>query len=1438
MDRSPPFLWWSLRLVLWLGLGLLWLDLSIPAHAQATYSISGSVRRDADGDGDPTDFDTPMAGVVIRLHSDPNGDGNPADGIILATTATDLDGWYHFSDLIDGHYVVEQIDPPGAVSTYDPVGSPTDSLAAVTIAGADVSDIDFLDFGVFLFALSGTAYADGPLLDADFGPDDIPVAAIIMHLHADLNGNGLADAEDPLLGMTVTGTDGRYGFGGLVQGNYVVVQIDPPGAISVNDRHGAPNDNQVGVTILNTDVTNADFLDQNLDLAALRGTVRLDLAGNGVPNPANPPLAGVLLLLFTDPDGDGNPFDGNAVALTATNLQGEYAFPNLPSGHYVVFQFDPQGATSTWDATGHPGDSMVSAHLSGSDIEALDFMDAGALTGIASGIVYEDGANQDGEFTPDDTPVAGVTVRLYADLDGDGLPSSLDVWMGDAVSRVGGAFSFSGLVYGMYVAEELAPDGVAVVNALDGDPGAAAIGFEQSGSAFQNLLFLNQGLQPANLAGSVRNDLNGDGNPADPDPPLPNVPVRLFTDPNGDGDPADGLQLARTVTNAQGGWQFPGVAVGNYVLVADEVAGSSPTYDTQGSLTDGRVALALSGANLSGLDFLKTGALLASISGTVYADGPANDTQFSGDDVPLPAVFVRLFADVNQNGLVDVEDILISTTATNLSGDYVFSGLPSGSYLVFQLDPPGAHSLRDTQGNPTDNTVAVTLAGTHIYGVNFLDGGVVFSSISGLVMDDADENGILSAPDRPLPGATVRLYIDLAPEGTLNAEDMLLAETATNASGQFVFPGLVGGTYLLQQLDRPGATRNGDSQGPNDGLTGVQLATTDDTSSWFVNLFDPTGYLYDAVTGAIVPGGQVNLSGPGAVSLLIDGSSGQYEFVTDGTPGTYTLSLTPPPGYKPAPLRPAQPGALDPTGMPDPYAVGAGENPAAPGALSDSSALANPYHLTFNLAPGDPRVINNNLPVVRVDAPTFAYWSAATPGAGGSATANLDGDSHPDLLEYVFHTDAQHGVITTPRYGVDYHSGSGKFRAFYRLREQGLQDVTVKVKVLADLANSPAGWTNAAGALSSTSNGDGSATFILADLEAEAGFSGLEQGFVRFEVALDADQNGTPETVLHTETHGWQRRTLPAEIVSWSSRFARPGASLSLEGVITSVSGSTLNLSQALGGQSLFPGSLAETDFVEILDGPHAGHRLPAQLAGSSGTTFGVNLSSARCTLASLPGTLTGARFVLRSCPTLASSFPPSTFNATNNPSTADRAMVYDTATQNFTTYWLFTGGGSPRWVREGDATLASQNNLPIDPARGALIHRRTAPMTLATTGPVRSTPFVFKLGAGQTFLGNPWPLPASPNSRSMTVAAGFTGTAQPSTSDLVSVWRGDFTPGGTGYDTYFLLKTGALERWVRQGDATLQNRGGDALFKSGRAAFVRLQSPMPQYQLPAPWVP
>ena len=125
---------------------------------------------------------------------------------------------------------------------------------------------------------------------------------------------------------------------------------------------------------------------------------------------------------------------------------------------------------------------------------------------------------------------------------------------------------------------------------------------------------------------------------------------------------------------------------------------------------------------------------------------------------------------------------------------------------------------------------------------------------------------------------------------------------------------------------------------------------------------DPQGYLYCEGTGAILAGGLVAVSGPGVVTMIADGSDGSYQFTTDGTPGTYTLTVTPPPGSAASTLcPPSSPPPFDPTGGTDPTVLGSGEL-GSTGVLASPACAANPFYLQFELAPGDPLVLNNNLP--------------------------------------------------------------------------------------------------------------------------------------------------------------------------------------------------------------------------------------------------------------------------------------------------------------------------------------------------------------------------------------------------------------------------------------------------------------------------------------------
>jgi uncharacterized repeat protein (TIGR01451 family) len=190
--------------------------------------------------------------------------------------------------------------------------------------------------------------------------------------------------------------------------------------------------------------------------------------------------------------------------------------------------------------------------------------------------------------------------------------------------------------------------------------------------------------------------------------------------------------------------------------------------------------------------------------------------------------------------------------------------------------------------------------------------------------------------------------------------------------------------------------------------------------------YDPSGYIYSETTGEILTGGSVQVSGPGVITFVENGSNGYYEFITDGTPGIYTISLNTPAGYRlSTTCLPMNPPPFEPSGLGDPVVLGNGEN-GNTGYLS--SMDCTPYYFTFNLSPGDPYIINNNYPVyftgfdfgdaIDPSYPSFLANNGAShhilPGyyLGSTVDAEADGQSSLSALgDDLSGTDDEDGIV-------------------------------------------------------------------------------------------------------------------------------------------------------------------------------------------------------------------------------------------------------------------------------------------------------------------------------------------------------------------------------------------------------------------------------------------
>ncbi|NNM27942.1 MAG: hypothetical protein HKO57_00345, partial [Akkermansiaceae bacterium] len=1051
-------------------------------------TISGQVRHDADADGDLQDDDPGLAGVVVRLHTDPNGDGDPEDGVSIGSTATDLDGNYAFSTLIPGLYVVEELDPNGASSTNDasngamePAG--TDNLVAVALLLGDSTGIDFLDEGASRSSVSGTVRNDDDATDNNLiGAEDAPVGGVKVKLIADLNGNGKVDNREPRLGGVFSGSDGVYEFTNVVDGAYVIKEIDPDGAVSDFDVSGDPLDNCIAASVDGADVSGLDFLDDDLDTHAISGTVNSNVG----------PIANVLIILETGA--------GKRIDTAMTDSAGLYVFPNLVDGSYTVREVNPLGTSGGDDVDGGDPDA-IAVEINGSDAPGNDFNDAIVALATISGTVFDDGPGNNNLFGPEDRPIAGVTVSLHLDADG-----------------------------------------------------------------------------------------------------------------NGTVGPEDTL-LSSTITDSDGRYMFPSIPDDNYLVTE-----TNPLYSLSDTDADGpgngknTIAVTIAGGvNSPGNDFLDDFVNLYTISGTVRDQ----------DGDPLQAVIVSLRM---PNG------DLIEEAATADDGTYTFTGVTKGDYLVQETDPEGTTGGSDTDGSSNgDNTIAVTVEYSHQSGHDFTDTLTPADSftISGEVRDDTDGDGdFADTEDRPVDGVEIVIYRDADGDGRLQEVEKVRT-VKTNKHGKYNFPNLPKGRFYVLEIDPDGRTSSTGDPGTGDpNLIAVDLVDADSTGNDFLDAIDPAGYLYDSLTGEIIPGGLVEVTSYafGNVKFAQDGSNGQYSWFVDSG-DTYTMTVTPPAGYVIDTDRAPAAPSLDPTGLPDPTSLGAAEDFRNPGYLTDSSAAANPYYLVFDLAPGDPYILENNIPLRTLEARSWAQFVSdhglsgldAEPVPNASDLGgNPDGDSHSNLLEHALCLDPTTGADGHPGFRMNMaDSATGRLDASFT-RAKGISDVIYILEGRDSLTGDGAdgqGWFTiasivagapAAAPFAAVDNGDGTETITCPDVATASGLVG-GAGLVRLRVALDADRNGFPDTLTidappitdHTKTYGWKDSSCHAgQVASLSSPFLNEAV---FSGTVDSISGLSVDVSTSAGGTDIRTVvTLGGNYYMQVTSGVLEGQRFDIGNVGMS----------------------------------------------------------------------------------------------------------------------------------------------------------------------------------------------------------------------------------------------
>lgn len=218
------------------------------------------------------------------------------------------------------------------------------------------------------------------------------------------------------------------------------------------------------------------------------------------------------------------------------------------------------------------------------------------------------------------------------------------------------------------------------------------------------------------------------------------------------------------------------------------------------------------------------------ISGRVYLDNNQDGVFQAGSDTPLSGVPIELRSGTSCASGTPVTGIngLLNPINTDAAGNYLFAGLPTGTYSVCQAtQPAGTLNALPVAGNITPANGSSGTPGSagnasetssQIEGIVLNGDGasgevsgsqrndfpeVAPASISGAVFIDQNNDGIRQGSDSGLAGVVINL------SGTDWQNRPVNATTNTDASGNYRFSGLQPGTYTVTEPTQPAGTANG-----------------------------------------------------------------------------------------------------------------------------------------------------------------------------------------------------------------------------------------------------------------------------------------------------------------------------------------------------------------------------------------------------------------------------------------------------------------------------------------------------------------------------------------------------------------------------------------------------------------------------------------------------
>jgi len=419
--------------------------------------------------------------------------------------------------------------------------------------------------------------------------------------------------------------------------------------------------------------------------------------------------------------------------------------------------------------------------------------------------------------------------------------------------------------------------------------------------ATPNTIIFNvpQPSDPALLGDRVWEDTNGNGIQDAGEAGIAGVIVELR-----DGT---GSVVGTTTTDGNGNYSFsvaPGtysVAIlppSGYFVTGQDLGGNEATdSDVDNSGLSGQVTVTAGQSNLDVDAGLYRSVQLGDL---VWIDSNANGQQDAGE-AGVPGVRVTLL-DANGNPVG-------GSQITDVNGNYLFTGLPPGTYSV-QFDKTTlpanyifttANSGADASDSDADATTGQTAQVTLFSGDSnlTLDAGIKAKpgTITGSVLEDVDNN---DTGNIPIPGVTVTL---------VDSNGNVVGTTTTDQNGNYTFTDVPPGNYTLVETNLPGYLDVGDADGGNPNTTTPVTVNPGQTTTVgpFVDerpaTIGDTVWL-DANANGLQDAGEAGIPGVTVqvkdstgivVGTAITDTNGNYSFTV--APGTYSVTVTTPSGF-------------------------------------------------------------------------------------------------------------------------------------------------------------------------------------------------------------------------------------------------------------------------------------------------------------------------------------------------------------------------------------------------------------------------------------------------------------------------------------------------------------------------------------------------------------